>query len=102
MLASPTTPVEQAAATTTVVAKPVVTEVNKIDITTTISISNHNLGVNPTSGGKKIAGSLGNMSMAESMDGSFYGGGAGYESTKNVNLHEADNAPVEARPKNAG
>ncbi len=107
MLASPSTPVEQAAVTTTatptVVAKPVVTEVNKIDITTTISISNHNLGVNPTSGGgKKIAGSLGNMSMAESMDGSFYGGGAGYESTKNVNLHEADNAPVEARPKNAG
>ena len=101
-MASPSTPVEQAA--TTVAAKPVATEVNKIDITTTISISNHNLGVNPSvsGGGKKIAGSLGNMSMAESMDGSFYGGGAGYESTKNVNLHEADNAPVEARPKNAG
>lgn len=38
------------------------------------------------------------MSMAESIDGSFYGA---YES-KNVNLHEADNIPVEARPKTAG
>lgn len=42
--------------------------------------------------------SVGNMSMAESIDGSFYGA---YES-KNVNLHEADNIPVEARPKTAG
>lgn len=48
---------------------------------------------------KIVAGSLGNMSMAESMDGSFYGG---YDSNKNVNSHEADNIPVESRPKAAG
>ena len=40
--------------------------------------------------------SLGNMSMAESMDASFY------NSVKNVHSLEADNIPVEARPKAAG
>ena len=44
--------------------------------------------------------SMGNMSMAESMDGSFYNG---YASTKNVTLlNETDNIPVEAKPKAAG
>jgi hypothetical protein len=51
-------------------------------------------------GGKKLAGgSVANMSMAESMDGSFYNG---YESTKHVNMLETDNIPVESRPKSAG
>lgn len=54
---------------------------------------------NSPSGKKQIAGSLGNMSMAESMDGSFYNG---FESSKNVNLIETDNIPVESRPKSAG
>ena len=47
---------------------------------------------------KLIAGSLGNMSVAESMDGSFYGG---FEAQKNI-APEADNIPVDARPKTAG
>ena len=47
---------------------------------------------------QKATSSVGNMSMAESMDGSFYGA---YDN-KNVNLHEADNIPVESRPKTAG
>lgn len=42
-------------------------------------------------------GSVGNMSMAESMDGSFYNG---YDSSKHP--IETDNIPVEARPKSAG
>ena len=43
--------------------------------------------------------SLGNITMAESMDGSYYNG---YDSNKNVNQIECDNIPVEARPKAAG
>lgn len=53
-----------------------------------------------SSTGKKLTGgSVANMSMAESMDGSFYNG---YESSKHVNMLETDNIPVEARPKSAG
>ncbi|CAF0725360.1 unnamed protein product [Brachionus calyciflorus] len=49
---------------------------------------------------KLLGTSLGNMSMAESMDGSFYNG---YASSKNVNLlNETDNIPVESKPKSAG
>ncbi len=59
------------------------------------SVSNNNLNV-AVAGKKVIAGSVGNMSMAESMDGSFY---RGYDSSKNLN---ADNIPIEARPKHAG
>ena len=90
VVASPLSPVE-------IQQQPPVVE-PKVEITNLNSISNNNLTVQSTTGGKKIAGSLGNMSMAESMDGSFYGG---YQSSKNVNLH-ADNIPIEARPKNAG
>ncbi len=59
------------------------------------SVSNNNLNI-PVAGKKIIAGSVGNMSMAESMDGSLY---RGYDSSKN--LH-ADNIPIESRPKNTG
>lgn len=49
---------------------------------------------------KLIAKSLGNMSMAESIDGSFYNG---YASSKNVNLlNETDNIPIESKPKSTG
>jgi hypothetical protein len=51
-----------------------------------------------TSAANKNIGSLGNMSMAESMDGSFYGA---YDH-KNIGTHDADNIPVESRPKAAG
>jgi hypothetical protein len=41
-------------------------------------------------------GSVGNMSMPDSVDASYY------NSAKNVNGLESDNIPVEARPKAAG
>ncbi len=59
------------------------------------SVSNSNLTVQPNNNApinKKAAGSVGNMSLAESMDGSFYA----------VNKLNADNIPIEAKPKNAG
>lgn len=49
---------------------------------------------------KKIANSLGNMSVAESMDGSYYG--MDYDSNRNAHHLESDNIPIEARPKTAG
>jgi hypothetical protein len=49
---------------------------------------------------KKIAHSLGNMSVAESMDGSYYG--MDYDSNRNAHHLESDNIPIEARPKAAG
>lgn len=52
--------------------------------------------VSDQSGGKVVVGSLGNMSMAESADASYY------NSVKNVHALEADNIPVESRPKAAG
>lgn len=82
---------------------------NQIDQTKQFSSDNikENTAVNGTANGtsvttpngKVIGASLGNMSMAESMDGSFY---AGYDSNKNINSMEVDNIPVEARPKAAG
>jgi hypothetical protein len=45
---------------------------------------------------KHLPGSVGNMSMTESIDASFF------NSVKNVHTLEADNIPVEARPKAAG
>jgi hypothetical protein len=56
----------------------------------------HHNNLQEPSSGKHLPGSLGNMSMAESMDASFY------NSVKNVHALEADNIPVEARPKAAG
>lgn len=62
------------------------------------SVSNSNLTAQPNNNapiGKKqqvVAGSVGNMSMAESMDGSFYA----------VNKLNADNIPIQEKPKNAG
>lgn len=50
-----------------------------------------------TTPGTAGAGSMANMSMAESMDGSFYNG---YDHSKHP--IETDNIPVEARPKSAG
>ena len=44
-------------------------------------------------------GSVANMSMAESMDGSYYNG---YDTTKHSAMIETDNIPLEARPKSAG
>lgn len=49
---------------------------------------------------KKFANSLGNMSVAESMDGSYYG--MDYDSNRNAHHLESDNIPIEARPKAAG
>ncbi len=48
---------------------------------------------------KIIANSIGNMSLVESNDGSYFNN---YDSTRNVNHSETDNIPVEARPKSAG
>ena len=56
-----------------------------------VNLNGASNGVNTTS--------LGNITMAESMDGSYYNG---YDSNKNVNQIECDNIPVEARPKAAG
>ena len=53
----------------------------------------------PNGGTTTMATSLGNITMAESMDGSYYNG---YDSNKNVNQIECDNIPVESRPKAAG
>lgn len=59
--------------------------------------SNYNGVTNGTNG--TMANSLGNITIADSMDGSFYNG---YDSNKNVNQIECDNIPVESRPKAAG
>ena len=48
--------------------------------------------------GKKFGNSVGNMSIVDSNDGSYFNNN--YDSTKNIN--ETDNIPVEARPKAAG
>ena len=67
--------------------------------TTTVISSTNNQVAAASSVIKQGTSSVGNMSMAESMEGSFYGG---YDNNKHVDLHEADNIPVESRPKTAG
>ena len=77
----------------------IVTQLEPVIHTTTTVISSTNNQVAAASSViKQGTSSVGNMSMAESMEGSFYGG---YDN-KHVDLHEADNIPVESRPKTAG
>ncbi len=78
----------------------IVTQLEPVIHTTTTVISSTNNQVAAASSViKQGTSSVGNMSMAESMEGSFYGG---YDNNKHVDLHEADNIPVESRPKTAG
>lgn len=105
-IASPITPLTTATqqeASQQAAAQPVVVEVSEPNqqaepIQHLTSVSNSNLTTQPNNNapfGRKqqvVAGSVGNMSMAESMDGSFYA----------VNKLNADNIPIQERPKNAG
>jgi len=89
---SPDTQKQSLLQTSTQQQKPISDSISIPQIVTTEESSQHQP--------KKIANSVGNMSVAESMDGSYYG--MDYDSNRNAHHLESDNIPIEARPKAAG